>query len=324
MWWNTWRSCWPFSTHTQCITKSYYWIPETCNLPWDKGESNTAKFEDHMNLHVRINQASFGGVQNSYHKDGHWFKQGAHDKEESEGALGVGGDASVAKYDALVTCGKLLDWVCSKPCMLHCWFCVNCELKKKIRVELNVPWPYLLIQGWSVFAVLVLGSWHFNIRGARLDVLLQPRRVAPHVQSCWSLSYGQHAFGGIPWWVRRGEPNWLEGHCRSGERTVCQWSTRDGDNLGVSASTPRQLVAWAPCMFFKSTRPANARGALALPITENPMLKLWKRLTHNSIISNKLSEYFKVTEIAHVQVLGMRMSVHSSPSPFSRKYSTNG
>jgi hypothetical protein len=41
-----------------------------------------------------------------------------------------------------------------------------------------------------------------------------------------------------------------------------------------------------------------------LPMTENPMSRLWRKLSSNALISAKLSEFMKVVEIAHVQVLG--------------------
>ena len=56
--------------------------------------------------------------------------------------------------------------------------------------------------------------------------------------------------------------------------------------------------------FFKSTMLVMAHGIMALPITKNLTSKLWRRLSHNSIISDKLLEYVKVVEIAHIQVLG--------------------
>jgi hypothetical protein len=56
--------------------------------------------------------------------------------------------------------------------------------------------------------------------------------------------------------------------------------------------------------FFKITMISNAQAAMALPMTENPMSRLWRKLSSNALISAKLSEFMKVAEIAHVQVLG--------------------
>jgi hypothetical protein len=56
--------------------------------------------------------------------------------------------------------------------------------------------------------------------------------------------------------------------------------------------------------FLKITMISNAQAAMALPMTENPMSQLWRKLSSNALISAKLSEFMKVAEIAHVQVLG--------------------
>ena len=56
--------------------------------------------------------------------------------------------------------------------------------------------------------------------------------------------------------------------------------------------------------FFKITMISNAKAAMSLPMTENPMSRLWRKLSSNALISAKLSEFMKVAEIAHVQVLG--------------------
>jgi hypothetical protein len=56
--------------------------------------------------------------------------------------------------------------------------------------------------------------------------------------------------------------------------------------------------------FFKITMMSNAQAAMSHSTNENPMSRLWRKLSSNGLMSAKLSEFMKVAEIAHVQVLG--------------------
>ena len=56
--------------------------------------------------------------------------------------------------------------------------------------------------------------------------------------------------------------------------------------------------------FFKITMISHAQVAMSLPVTKNPMSWVWRKLSSNVLISTKLSEFMKVVEIAHIQVLG--------------------
>lgn len=44
---------------------------------------------------------------------------------------------------------------------------------------------------------------------------------------------------------------------------------------------------------------------LSLPMTENPMSRLWRKLSSNALVSMKLLEFIKVSKITHIQVLGI-------------------
>jgi hypothetical protein len=48
---------------------------------------------------------------------------------------------------------------------------------------------------------------------------------------------------------------------------------------------------------------SNAQAVFFLPITENPMSRLWRKLSSNALMLAKLSEFMKVIVISHVQVL---------------------
>lgn len=69
---------------------------------------------------------------------------------------------------------------------------------------------------------------------------------------------------------------------------------------GVGASTPKQ-TALSSCK-----RSSSRAWCLRMPMAQwwYLMLKLWRRLSHNSIILDKMSECFKVVDIAHIHVLG--------------------
>lgn len=56
--------------------------------------------------------------------------------------------------------------------------------------------------------------------------------------------------------------------------------------------------------FFKIIIILNSQVAVYLPMTENPMSWLWRKLFNNAFILAKLSEFMKVVGIAHIQVQG--------------------
>jgi len=55
---------------------------------------------------------------------------------------------------------------------------------------------------------------------------------------------------------------------------------------------------------FKLTMKSHAQAAMGEPRDENPLTKLWVQLGQNALMRNRLSEFFKVAEIAITAVLG--------------------
>jgi len=55
---------------------------------------------------------------------------------------------------------------------------------------------------------------------------------------------------------------------------------------------------------FKLTMKSHAEGAMQEPRDQNPLTKLWLRIGQNALMLNRLSEFFKVAEIAITAVLG--------------------
>jgi hypothetical protein len=55
---------------------------------------------------------------------------------------------------------------------------------------------------------------------------------------------------------------------------------------------------------FKVTMESNAKTIMDAPFDVNPLTRLWKVIDASALLRHKLSEYFKVTEIAVVMVLG--------------------
>lgn len=58
------------------------------------------------------------------------------------------------------------------------------------------------------------------------------------------------------------------------------------------------------CSQFKGAMKANAADALQKPITLNPLTKLWRTLSMSMVLKKHFREWFKVAELAAVQVLG--------------------
>jgi hypothetical protein len=58
------------------------------------------------------------------------------------------------------------------------------------------------------------------------------------------------------------------------------------------------------CSQFKAAMMANSAAALEKPITLNPLTKLWCSLSTSNILKRNFGEWFKVAQIAAVQVLG--------------------
>jgi hypothetical protein len=55
---------------------------------------------------------------------------------------------------------------------------------------------------------------------------------------------------------------------------------------------------------FKGAMKANAADAMRKPITVNPLTKLWRNLSMSQVLRSSFGEWFKVAEMAAVQVLG--------------------
>jgi hypothetical protein len=58
------------------------------------------------------------------------------------------------------------------------------------------------------------------------------------------------------------------------------------------------------CAQFKGAMKANAVDAMQKPITLNPLTKLWHTLSFSRVLRSCFGEWFKVAELAVVQVLG--------------------
>jgi hypothetical protein len=58
------------------------------------------------------------------------------------------------------------------------------------------------------------------------------------------------------------------------------------------------------CSQFKGAMRANSAAALEKPITVNPLTKLWRILSMSIVLKKHFPEWFKVAELAAVQVLG--------------------
>lgn len=55
--------------------------------------------------------------------------------------------------------------------------------------------------------------------------------------------------------------------------------------------------------FFKLTMMQNAEKVMAKPCDVNPMTKQWKKLNTNPLLCNRISEWFKLAELAIVTVI---------------------
>lgn len=55
---------------------------------------------------------------------------------------------------------------------------------------------------------------------------------------------------------------------------------------------------------FKLTMTSHSQAAMQEPRDQNPLTKLWVRLGQNALMVNRLSEFFKLAEIAITAVLG--------------------
>jgi hypothetical protein len=55
---------------------------------------------------------------------------------------------------------------------------------------------------------------------------------------------------------------------------------------------------------FKLTMKSNSKGAMEEPRDRNPLTKLWQKVSQNTLMTQRLSEFIKVAEIAVTAVLG--------------------
>lgn len=55
---------------------------------------------------------------------------------------------------------------------------------------------------------------------------------------------------------------------------------------------------------FKLMMRQNAPKIMAEPQDQNPLSKLWNKLSTNSLLMNRMSEWFKCAKIAIVAVIG--------------------
>lgn len=56
--------------------------------------------------------------------------------------------------------------------------------------------------------------------------------------------------------------------------------------------------------FFKLTMKHNTPKAMAGPFVVNPMTKLWEKVATNLLLCSRISEWFKLVELANVTVIG--------------------
>jgi hypothetical protein len=55
---------------------------------------------------------------------------------------------------------------------------------------------------------------------------------------------------------------------------------------------------------FKLTMKSNSKGAMEEPRDRNPPTKLWQKVSQNTLMTQRLSEFIKMAEIAVTAVLG--------------------
>ena len=77
---------------------------------------------------------------------------------------------------------------------------------------------------------------------------------------------------------------------------------------GSKAFTAPQLLCGS-CLdnqqsLFKIIMKANCESACALPLTTNPLIKLWRTLSASRHLGKLISKYFKLAEIGVCLVLG--------------------
>lgn len=80
---------------------------------------------------------------------------------------------------------------------------------------------------------------------------------------------------------------------------------RESETVAQQVLEPLNSVTLSQqATLFKQTMKKHADAAISEPFDENPLTKVWSRLAASPTLRERLSEWFKVAEIAMVTVLG--------------------
>jgi hypothetical protein len=108
------------------------------------------------------------------------------------------------------------------------------------------------------------------------------------------------------YWLQEGCDDLFPSHLAVIREWFCDMKSvtgPDGQPLQIRALLDGHLLSMQQCL-FKLTMKSHAMKAMEKPDDINPVTKMWQKLGCNALLLNKLSEYFKLADIAVTAILG--------------------